>query len=498
MTVKLSHKLLASFLSTSLLTIAAMVIIMQVFATRDFTDYVNRVEMERVNGLLAEFREEYIAHQGWDHLRMNDWRWRDILNSKLLDGDLDPPLPPPPPPPHPPDEGSGWQERSFNRPGPGFHNGEPPPLPPFRDPFSITHRISLFDEGQRLVAGNPSRPEVQVLKPIMIDGKTVGWLGLKMRTQLSHPLDVEFVRQQNRVFYIIGVITLCAAAVIAFVLSGHLLRPIRKLIRGTQALTQRKFDTRVAIDTHDELGLLASDFNRMAVELDRYEQMRKQWLSDISHELRTPLSILRAEIEAMQDGVRHVTRDSLASLHAEILHLSKIVNDLHDLSLADSAMLTIKKGPVKPLQILRLTLKSFETRFRDLGIEVCDDLEPAQESILAGDENRLKQLYSNILENTLSYASSPGTLKIWHSQTDSELTLNFMDSGPGVPEEALERLFDRLYRVDGSRNREHGGSGLGLAICKSIVEALDGRISAANAPDAGLWLTIVFPILSSK
>jgi len=263
-------------------------------------------------------------------------------------------------------------------------------------------------------------------------------------------------------------------------------------------LSERKFETRVAIASHDELGQLASDFNNMAQALDRYERMRRQWLSDISHELRTPLSILRAEIEAMQDGVREITRDSLESLHTEILHLGKIVNDLHDLSLADSAMLAIKKEPVKPLEILRSTLKSFETRFRDRDITVEDDLESAQESILAGDENRLKQLFSNILENTLSYADCPGTLKIWHHHRAAELTLNFMDSGPGVPEGSLERLFDRLYRVDESRNREHGGSGLGLAICKSIVEALGGEIKAANPPGAGLWIKIVFPLPSPR
>jgi two-component system sensor histidine kinase BaeS len=109
--------------------------------------------------------------------------------------------------------------------------------------------------------------------------------------------------------------------------------------------------------------------------------------------------------------------------------------------------------------------------------------------------NILKQLFSNILENALRYADAPGTLKVWGQQTPEELTLNFMDSGPGVPEECLERLFDRLYLVDESRNRQQGGGGMGLAICKSIVEALGGRIKAANAPSAGLWIEIRLPLL---
>lgn len=500
MKLKLSHKLFASFLCTSLLTVVAMVVIMHIYATRNFTDYVNRVEMEKLSDLLDELKEEYITHEGWGHLREDSDLWWDILRSKIYRADLDLPLPPPPPPV---EEFLG-QERSSKLPGGALHRGEPPPPapshgpPPPHDPFSIAPRISLFDDGQRLIAGNPSAPQEELLTPIEVDGEIAGWLGIKKRTQLSRPLDVEFAYQQTRVFFLTGVVTLCVAAFISFLLSGHLLRPIRKLIQGTQALSERKFETRVAIASHDELGQLASDFNNMAQALDLYERMRRQWLSDISHELRTPLSILRAEIEAMQDGIREITRDSLESLHAEILYLGKIVNDLHDLSLADSAILTINKEPVKPLQSLMSTLKSFETRFKDRDISVQDDLESAQEFILAGDEDRLKQLFSNILENTLSYADCPGVLKIWHHRGSTELTLNFMDSGPGVPEGSLERLFDRLYRVDGSRNREHGGSGLGLAICKSIVDALGGEIKASNAPGEGLWIKIVFPLPSQR
>jgi two-component system, OmpR family, sensor histidine kinase BaeS len=505
MKVKLSHKLFASFLCTSLLTVVAMLALMHIYATRNFTDYVNRVEMEKLSDLLDELKEEYITHEGWGNLREDSGLWWDFLRSKIYRADLDLPLLPPPPPPHPPVEELLGQDPSSKMPGGGFLGREPPPPPPSHgrpppphDPFSIAPRISLFDDGQKLIAGNASAPQEELLTPIEIDGEIVGWLGILKRTQLSRPLDVEFARQQTRVFFLTGVVALCVAALVSFLISGHLLRPIRKLIHGTKALSERKFETRVAIASHDELGQLATDFNNMAQALDRYERMRRQWLSDISHELRTPLSILRAEIEAMQDGVREITRDSLESLHAEILHLSKIVNDLHDLSLADSAMLTIKKEPVEPLQILRSTLKSFETRFKDRDITVQDDLDSSQEPIMAGDENRLKQLFSNIMENTLSYADSPGTLKIWHEYRTAELTLNFMDSGPGVPEGSLERLFDRLYRVDGSRNREQGGSGLGLAICKSIVEALGGEIKADNAPGEGLWIKIIFPLSSQR
>ena len=493
MKIKLVHKLFASFLCTSLLIVISMVTTTEFFVSRNFTDYVNKMEMERLSSLVARFAEEYSEYQSWDHLRNNSKAWRNLTRFDGHPSEPNMPLPPP----LPPESEPPMREFTPGMPEPGSRwPGGPFPPPPLA-PFQPAPRISLFDASFRPVVGNPSPPQEHLLQAITVEGKTVGWLGVRKTAHLSHPLDVEFAEQQTKAFYLIGIATLCAAVLVSFFLSRHLLRPIKQLTTGTQALSQRRFETRITIRSRDELGQLAADFNAMAQALEKYEQLRRQWLSDISHELRTPLSILRAEIEAMQDGVREVTEEGLASLHCEVLHLSKIVNDLHELSSAESAMLTIKREPVNPLQVLKATLKSFETLFKERDLHIQEELE-SNPIALAGDEDRLKQLFSNILENTLRYADSPGTLKVWHHHTDEELTLNFMDSGPGVPEKSLERLFDRLYRVDESRNREHGGSGLGLAICKSIVEALGGRIKAANAPSAGLWIEMVFPLLPTN
>jgi len=144
---------------------------------------------------------------------------------------------------------------------------------------------------------------------------------------------------------------------------------------------------------------------------------------------------------------------------------------------------------------LRETLKLFHTQLVQHHILVQDNLQG--DSILQGDADRLTQLFSNLLENTLRYVDSPGTLKIWYEQTKTQLSLSFIDSGPGVPEESIGRLFDRLYRVEQSRNRAKGGSGLGLAICKNIVEMHGGEITATNVPSSGLWIKIVFPLIKT-
>jgi two-component system sensor histidine kinase BaeS len=222
--------------------------------------------------------------------------------------------------------------------------------------------------------------------------------------------------------------------------------------------------------------------------------MRRQWISDIAHELRTPLSILSGEVEALQDGVREVSPDALESLRSEARHLSKIVNDLHELSLADAGVLSIKKEPLDPVPVLNETLRHFRTRLEENQITVENSVKNDPSITVMGDADRLQQLFSNVLENTLRYADSPGTLKIRQDRTANRLAFIFEDSGPGVPEETLARLFDRLYRVDQSRSRTQGGSGLGLSICKSIVNALGGEIRAARAASGGLRIEIELPI----
>ena len=189
----------------------------------------------------------------------------------------------------------------------------------------------------------------------------------------------------------------------------------------------------------------------MAQALEKHQQTQQQWLVDISHELRTPLAILRGEIEAMQDGVRTVTRQGLDSLHLEVMHLGRIVRDLHDLSLIESRNFSSEPAAVNPLEILTETLECFRTRLNQRGIRL-DMHETIEGDILIlADADRLKQVFSNLLENTLRYAKVPGVLKISLEAGSGEFSVSFEDSGPGVPEESLALLFDRLYRVDSGK-----------------------------------------------
>jgi two-component system sensor histidine kinase BaeS len=479
---KLAYKLFLVFWLTSLMIVVLMVMIMQFYTSRSFHMYANKVEMERMGALLAELTSEYQQYHGWEHLRHNLEAWRELLRPK---------------PPRP--QGGGENTRWLPPPRPPLPlEGQTPPNaplpPPGFDPLRIGTRLSLFDANKQPVIGFALSTSNHILEPVIVAGKTVGWLGMRKSEGLRHSLDIEFSKEQTKAFILIGVSILFLVTIVAFVLSRYLTAPIQLLIAGTRAVTAKQFDTRIEVSSGDELGQLASDFNIMASAMEKYEQQRQQWISDISHEMRTPLAVLQGEIEAMQDGIRNTSPESLDSLHAEVRNISKIVNDLHDISLAESDMLLTKREPVKPLLVLQETLKSFQIRFDQRDIEVQADLRNADQVFITGDSDRLRQVFSNLLENTLSYVDSPGTLKVWYDLQDSMLFLHFVDSGPGVPPGAVGRLFDRLYRVDRSRVRAQGGSGLGLAISKSIIETLGGEIKAANDPSGGLAFEIRWPL----
>ncbi len=481
--MKLRYKFFIAFLITSFLIVALLVGIMQIFISRNFADFVNQTELEKLDGLVASFAQEYDENYGWT-LFVNDHR----AFKRVLDQNLPDDIKRRPPQDRPPRFNKNIRP---NR-GPGrLSDFRPPP------PLGLLNagmEICLFDKEKNYVVG-PRRPEdTFTFREIIKNNEIIGWLGLKKPDRLNHPLEAGFLKAQKKAFIIMGACILILAALIAYLLSRHLLAPVQELMRGTKAMSSFDFTTVIDVTSKDELGSLAASFNKMIKTLAGYEKMRKNWVSDISHELRTPISILKGKVEAVQDGIRKVTPETMDSLHSDIKRLEKLVEDLHMLSLADSKNLHIRKIIVRPFDILVSTLDAFQIKLEKQSIAVKADFQYNESLSLSGDKDHLERLFSNLIENTLRYTDAPGELRISHQVNHKWLALIFEDSAPGLTDDGLGLIFNRLYRAEKSRNRASGGSGLGLSICKQIVENHGGTIMSDHSETGGLKLLIRLPL----
>jgi two-component system sensor histidine kinase BaeS len=446
-----------------------------------FEKYIRIKEVEKLTDLADTLGVYYVENKGWGALIENNSLWRQLVMEELvrINSELGPQLD---------------MEQTESIISVVNELGIIPS--PSWDQLGLGPRICLFDENEDFIVGmyRPHITECTLLR-IEWEGKTIGWLGLMKSKMVYHPLEQMFLHNQSILFYSIGIFFILILVSLAILFSKHMLTPIAQLSAATKQLGHRKFNTRIQVTSGDEIGRLATNFNEMAERLESYERNQNQWLTDISHELRTPLSVLICEIESQRKGLRKSNKDLLLSLSTEAKHLAKLVDDINDISLIEAGGFTLKKKLIKPLPILGQEVYVFEKHFDRNGMTIRFELEPdAHDLQICGDATRIKQLFSNILENAVRYTEKPGKLTIRQTHNADHMRFTFEDSGPGVPKEALPFLFNRLYRVDSSRSRKTGGNGLGLAICKSIVEMHNGSIEAKNSRDGGLIIDIALPL----
>jgi two-component system sensor histidine kinase BaeS len=353
--------------------------------------------------------------------------------------------------------------------------------------------IAIIDINNNNIVSIRVRAKDRARIAIEWQGKTVAWVSIPQREKISEGFELLFIEQQRKAFWLMSLIVMALAGIIAFPLARHFVHPIKQLTDSTNQLTQGNYNLELPIKRNDELGLLARDFNELAKTLNKNESSRKRWIADISHELRTPLAILNGEIEAMLDGVRPLSKDGIHSMKEEIDHLSKLINDLDALTKADIGGLSYRKENLDLVELIKTKLTAFQPIFSEhkLSINYTCSNTPI---ILRADHTRINQLLENLFSNVTRYTNKGGEIKVAIQQDSHTISLLIEDSAPGVANEALPHLFDYLYRTEQSRNRESGGSGLGLAICKRIVEGHNGTIAASHSPLGGVAISIQFPV----
>jgi signal transduction histidine kinase len=312
----------------------------------------------------------------------------------------------------------------------------------------------------------------------------------------GQPRELEFIERTNLTLFYGALIGAVIALVLGIVLSRTLTRPIRELTQATHAVSEGELLQQVPVRSNDELGELARAFNKMSTELSRSVNARKQMTADIAHELRTPLSLILGHAEAVHDGVLPPSRENFEIIRDEAVRLEHLINDLRILSLADAGELSIQLQTVEPQRLLHEVagLYQYQTQRKciNLSLDVSPNLAPIEV-----DPGRMTQVLTNILDNALRHTPEGGTIIVSAKESQDQVELAIQDSGPGLDAEDLERIFERFYRADPSRQREDGGSGLGLAIARSIVQAHGGQLSAESESGRGLTVRVFLPKKSS-
>lgn len=200
---------------------------------------------------------------------------------------------------------------------------------------------------------------------------------------------------------------------------------------------------------------------------------------------------MRSQDEAILDGVRQPTIQSVRAIHDEIMRFTRLVDDLYQLAMSDIGAQAYRKDEVALAEVMQQAVSIISPEFTAKNIAL--QCEAAARITVFGDRERLRQLIFNLLDNALKYTDPGGSLSVRASKNGGRVILDFQDSAPGVPEAELEKLFERLYRVESSRNRAGGGAGLGLAICRNIVQAHEGTITAKPSPLGGVWIQVELP-----
>lgn len=512
--ISIGHRLFASVLLAILAVAATALVLMRHNVMSSFAEYAVNIELDRLDELSNTLAARYKARGNWNFIaqeggQRSQWIVRELgrlqRQRELGTAVPAPPAAPAPPampaPPAPPIPVNARYTSAMAPPAPPL----PPPLlapepPEAPEPPSaiaiqdlgLQDRVTLTDAAGRYLAGHRSRGEASARRAIVSGGKPIAYLVVAKATRPSDAMAVAFVQRMKDSLPLIFAASLALSGLAAMLLAAHFRQPILRLADGARELAEGRYDTRLPVARSDELGELAANFNQLAEKLGQAEASRRQWVADTSHELRTPLSVLRAQLEAVQDGVRPPSAEGTAAMLRQVLSLSKLIDELYALARADVGELALQRQRLDLWQLANEQAGAFADKFAVAGLQFSAGQPLTGASVMA-DPERMRQVFSNLFENCIRYCGSGSRVTLNGSTDGRQVGLRIDDSGPGVPDDALAQLAERFYRVEGSRSRDHGGAGLGLALTQRIVQAHGGTLAFARSPLGGLQVQLSLP-----
>jgi signal transduction histidine kinase len=459
-------KLLSAFLLVIIVAVGGVAILVNRSASTEFASYVNRGRVNRAQ-VLAPLFVEYYAETG-------SWTGVEALAGRLL---------------VPGAHGGGGRGQGAMQTARGALH--------MADRLVVANPSGeiVVDSAGTLVGKRLSDKDLSYGAPLAVAGQIQGYLLVGEFSDQPGDLEAEFLASLNRALALSALMAGGAALVLAILLSRGLSGPLRSLAAAAGQLAAGRRGLRVRAAGGGEVALLAHSFNSMAESLEKQEGLRRQLIADIAHELRTPLAVIRGNLEALLDGIYRPSAETIAPIHEETLLLTRLVDELRDLALAEAGQLPLHIADTNPVELVRGVLSGFGARANERSITlelVLPEVEPPAVAIDAG---RIRQVLSNLLVNALRYTPQRGRVQVSLAQiSPGWLQVRVSDNGPGIGPDDLPHVFDRFYRGNRSRTRDGAGAGLGLAIARQWVEAHGGAIRAESVLGQGTTFAFTLPV----
>ena len=314
------------------------------------------------------------------------------------------------------------------------------------------------------------------------------------RSVVDHPYQRAFEKATAVSVGTALAVSAVAALALSWYLSRRVYRSATALAHAATVIADGRYDFRVApAGLGKEFDEIAAAFNTMAQRLGHVEHSRRQLLADLAHEIRTPVAVVEAYLEAMEDGVKTLDADAIVVLRDQSRRLTRLSTDVGALSDAERPADMVDARPVSVQQLIATATAAMDPRFRAKGVTLTSRLSAGLSAVWA-DPDRVGQVLTNLLDNALRHTHDGDSVVVAAEATARGVSIAVSDNGDGISREHLNRLFDRFYRVDAARDREHGGAGIGLAIAKALVEAHGGSIKAdSGGLGTGSTFTVSLP-----
>jgi signal transduction histidine kinase len=287
-----------------------------------------------------------------------------------------------------------------------------------------------------------------------------------------------------------GVVAAGVAMLIVRFLARGMTSPLREMADAASEMAKGNYDRRVRSTSRDEVGELARAFNKMAAELAETDRVRRDLVANVSHELRTPITALQVNLENLVDGVIEPDPDRFAVMLSQVERLGRLVTQLLDLSRLESGAVPLERTEFRVEPLLDHAVREQRLHAPEIAVSVSVE---SPDLVADGDPERVHQVVANLLENAVRHTPRGGVVEVRARRSDSGVTIEVVDEGPGIPEADEQRIFERFYRADSARSSSDGGAGLGLAIAQWIVDLHGGDIHPERREPHGCRMVVTLP-----